>query len=213
MKVIRILVADPLELVAVGIGCWFSDVPELQMVGHSSTGIGLLNMLRSTPADLVLLEVSLPGMDGIDTARALRKQHPEIKILAHSALTEIEYVNSMLIEGAWGYLVKGTTREEMLAAIIAVSEGRRHISEAAQHNLAKGYTYTEKRMDGEYIGLTVREREVIRLVALERTNEEIGALLHVSAETVKTHRKRIMGKLNVRSVAGLVKYAVDRRWV
>jgi DNA-binding CsgD family transcriptional regulator len=79
--------------------------------------------------------------------------------------------------------------------------------------VAGGYAYTDKRIDGEYIGLTAREREIIRMIALERTNGEIAAALFLSEDTVKTHRKNLMTKLNVRSVAGLVKYAIDRRWI
>jgi DNA-binding NarL/FixJ family response regulator len=119
----------------------------------------------------------------------------------------------MLIEGACGYLVKGGPREELLLAINTVMSGKRFLSEAAQRSVDAGYAYTEKRMDGEYIGLTAREREIIRLVAMERTNGEIAAALFISEDTVKTHRKHLMTKLNVRSVAGLVKYAIDRRWV
>jgi DNA-binding NarL/FixJ family response regulator len=97
-------------------------------------------------------------------------------------------------------------------AIRMVSGGGQYISEAARLSVERGYSFTEKRMDGEYIGLTERERAIIRLIALERTNAEIAAALFISEDTVKTHRKHLMTKLNVRSVAGLVKYAIDRRW-
>lgn len=213
MSQVRVLVGDPLELVAEGLRCWMQDAPDVLIVGHASTGKLVLDRLEDSGVDLVLLEVSLPDMDGIDTARAIRKKFPNVRILAHSALTDIEYVNSMLIEGAGGYLVKGAPKEEYIIAIRSVMSGADHVSLAAQASIANGYRYTSKHPDGEYIGLTQREREVIRLVAMERTNEEIGALLNMSAETVKTHRKRIMGKLNVRSAAGLVKYAVDRHWI
>jgi two-component system, NarL family, nitrate/nitrite response regulator NarL len=110
-------------------------------------------------------------------------------------------------------VVKGTGKEELIEAIHTVMRGERFISPAAQESVKAGYKYTEKRMDGEYLGLTEREREIIRLIALERTNGEIAAALFISEDTVKTHRKNLMAKLNVRSVAGLVKYAVDRCWV
>jgi len=207
------MVADALELVCDGLRVRLSDRDDIHVVAHASTGNRVLELLATTPMDLVLLEVSLPGMDGIDTARAIRKQFPQVRMLAHSSLTEIEYVNSMLIEGACGYLVKGGPREELLLAINTVMSGKRFLSEAAQRSVDAGYAYTEKRMDGEYIGLTAREREIIRLVAMERTNGEIAAALFISEDTVKTHRKHLMTKLNVRSVAGLVKYAIDRRWV
>ncbi len=207
-----IIVADPLELIAEGVKSWLSGEDDLAVIAHARTGNELLALLRERQPDLVLLEVSLPEMDGIDTMRTLRKAHPEQSVLAFSALTDIEYVNSMLIEGAVGYLVKACTREELLLSVRTALNGERFLSEAAKASIAKGYLYTEKRPDGEYIGLTQREREIIRLIALERTNGEIGAALFISEETVKSHRKRLMNKLNVRSTAGLVKYALDRKW-
>lgn len=213
MEGTRIVIADPLELIAEGVRSWLQGVDGMQVTGHVRTGTELLDFLRRTPADLVLLEVSLPGKDGIDTMRAIRREFPGLRVLAFSALTEIEYVNSMLIEGACGYLVKGGPREELVQAIRNCAQGQRFLSQAAQVSVANGYRYTEKRPDGEYVGLTAREREIIRLIALERTNSEIGAALFISEETVKSHRKKLMTKLNVRSSAGLVKYALDRRWV
>jgi DNA-binding NarL/FixJ family response regulator len=207
-----IIIADPLELIAEGVRAWLKDEVDLRIAGVARSGKLLLDRLQSEPPDLVLLEVSLPEMDGIDTMRAVRKAHPHLRVLAFSALTDIEYVNSMLIEGACGYLVKGGPKEELIHAIRAALTDERYLSPAAQESIARGYKYTEKRPDGEYVGLTQREREIIRLIAMERTNGEIGAALFISEDTVKSHRKRLMTKLNVRSTAGLVKYALDRRW-
>ncbi len=213
MPTVRIIVADAQELVADGLRYRLAGEPGLKVVAHVGTGKALFEYLKEQVADLVMLDVSLPGMDGIDTARMLRKKHPEVKVLAHSMLVEIEYVNSMLIEGARGYLLKNTPKAELLEAIATVMEGDRYLSDAVRKSMEKGYKFTEKRPDGEYIGLTEREREIIRMIAQEKTNDEIGAALHLSTETVKTHRKNLMTKLNVRSVAGLVKYAVDRCWI
>jgi two-component system nitrate/nitrite response regulator NarL len=210
---VRIMVADPLDLVAEGLRNRLADLADMIVVAHADTGLRVLELLALLPVDLVLLEVSLPGRDGIDTMRAIRSDHPNVRVLAHSSLTDIEYVNSMLTEGALGYLVKGGSGEELQLAIRTVMGGERYLSAAAQSSVETGYAHTEKRMDGEYIGLTAREREIIRLVALERTNGEIAAELFISEDTVKTHRKHLMTKLNVRSAAGLVRYAIDRRWV
>lgn len=213
MTAARIIIADPLELIADGLRSWLAGMADLELIAHVTSGTDLLALLRRQPCDLVMVEVSLPGMDGIDTVRALRNEHPKLPVLPHSQLTEIEYVNSMFIEGANGYLVKGASRTETLDAIRSILGGGKPISEAARRSMEQGYAYTGKRPDGEYIGLTAREREIIRLVALERTNGEIAAALFISEDTVKTHRKNLMTKLNVRSVAGLVKYAIDRHWI
>lgn len=213
MTPVRLIVADAQQLVADGLREHFANEPRIVIVGHARTGKALLNMLGTVQADIVLMDISMHEMDGIDTTRQLRRTHPAIKVIAHSALTDIEYVNSMLIEGARGYLVKGCTDQQLLDAVELVMDGGRYISDAARESVAKGYAHTDKRMDGEYLGLTQREREIIRLIALEHTNEEIAAQLFLSVDTVKTHRKNLMAKLNVRSTAGLVRYAVDRCWV
>ena len=101
----------------------------------------------------------------------------------------------------------------MHEAFEAVSDGEQYLSEQARKSVEKGYQYTDKHMEGDYIGLKDREREVIVCIAKEMTNKEISEKLFISVETVRTHRKNLMNKLNVKSAAGLVKYAVDRRWV
>jgi len=213
MTPVRIIVADAQQLVADGLREHFSNEPRLSIVGHAPSGTALLSLLGSVRADLVLMDISMHDMDGIDTTRKLRTLHPAIKVIAHSALSDIEYVNSMLIEGACGYVVKGCTDQELLDAVELVMDGGRYICPVARDSVTKGYQHTDKRLDGEYLGLTHREREIIRLIALEHTNEEVAAALFISVETIKTHRKNLMAKLNVRGTAGLVKYAVDRCWV
>ena len=210
---VRILVGDPLELIADGLRMRLSEYPEFQVVGFAGNGRDVLSFIEKNTVDLVLLEVSLPVMDGIDTMRAIRKSHPGITVIAHSQLTEVEYINSMLIEGALGYLTKDGTKEELMLAIRAVMNKEKFVCNAARQSMERGYAYTEKDPNGVYIGLTMREREVIKMVALEKTNGEIAAALFISEDTVKTHRKHLMLKLNVRSAAGIVKYAMDRRWV
>lgn len=213
MKRIRILVADPVELIYDGLCARLAASPDLELVGHAADGVAALERIAQLHPDLVLLEVTLPGKDGIDTMREIRKRWPWMRVIAHSARLEIEYVNSMRIEGAQGFLAKNAPATEIIQAIRKVMAGEEHLSEAARDSIERGYKFTRKRIEGEYVGLTERERAIIRMVAQEKTNEEIAAALFVSPETVKTHRKHLMAKLNVRSAAGLVKYAVDRHWI
>lgn len=213
METVRIMVVDAEPLVADGISKRLALLPKFEMIGHSRTGSAVIGMLAELCPDLLLMDVSLPEQDGIDTMRQLHANSPGLKVLAHSALSEIEYVNSMLIEGAHGYLLKGGTTEEMVEAIEAVLAGGRYISPIARASIEGGYQHTGKRPEGEYVGLTAREREIIRLIAMECTNSEMASLLFVSEDTVKSHRKNLMTKLNVRNTAGLVRYAVDRRWI
>lgn len=213
MRTVRLIIADPLPVVAAGLSIWLKDHVRYQVAAHVRTGRELLERLRNDRFDVVIMEVSLPELDGIDTMRAIHRDHPEQIVLAFSDLLEIEYINSMLVEGATGYLHKGCGTEELRYALSEVLSGRRYLSDHAQKVVDRGYAHTSKHPGGEYIGLTAREREIIRMVASEHTNEEIAQALFISVDTVKTHRRQLMTKLNVRNSAGLVRYAVGRRWV
>ena len=208
-----ILVADQLELVCTGLRDLFGPDPSLEIIGYADSGLAVLEFLEQNQVDIVLLDVSLPGKDGIDTTREVHVKYPKQILIAHSLLLEIEYVNSMLIEGASGYILKGAELEEFQLAFKTILAGGEYISEAAQEERDKGYAYTDKRFDGEYMGLKMREREIIKCIAREMTNKEIADHLCLSVETIRSYRKSLMSKLNVKSAAGLVKYAIDRRWV
>ena len=209
---ITLLVADELELVATGLNELLKD-SEFEVIAFAQTGKEVLSWMEHNNADLLLLDVSLKKMDGIDTTREVHRLYPNQKIMAHSRLSEIEYINSMLIEGASGYILKDADLEEFLLGLRTVMKGGTYLSPKAQESVDQGYSYTDKSMDGEYIGLSKREREIIKLIALEKTNKEIADKMFLSIETIRTYRKSLMTKLNVKTAAGLVKYAVDRRWV
>ena len=208
-----IFVADQLDLVAAGLRDMFRDDESYEVIGSANNGNDVIAFLDTNSVDFVLLDVSLPGKDGIDTMREIYRKNSNQKVIAYSLLNEIEYINSMLIEGARGYIVKEASLEELHEAFEAVSNGEQYLSEQARNSVEQGYQYTDKHMEGDYIGLKDREREVIVCIAKEMTNKEISEKLFISVETVRTHRKNLMNKLNVKSAAGLVKYAVDRRWV
>jgi len=214
MKNTRIIVADSYKLIAEGLRSVLADEVGLDIVGFAKGGEELLKILRNDKmVDLVIMEISMPELDGIDTMRAIKKEFPHIKVLTYSALNEIEYINSMRIEGAHGYILKNDDDHELISAIKSIVNGNTYFSPSVKESIKSGYSNTTKGLKGEYIGLKKREREVIILIAQERTNEEIADELSLSAETIKTHRKKLMVKLNVRSAAGLVKYAMDRGWV
>lgn len=208
-----ILIADRLELVYSGLKELFASDPDYEVVAYASTGHQVLQYLSSNSVDIVLLDVSLPGKDGIDTVREAHVKYPDQILIGHSILTEIEYVNSILIEGGSGYIIKGADLAEFKLAFETISNGGEYVSEPARLEREKGYTYTDKTFDGEYIGLKPREREIIKCVAKEMTNKEIADELCLSVETIRSYRKSLMTKLNVKTAAGLVKYAIDRCWI
>ena len=209
---VKILVADELELVAKGLQELFSGSC-LDIVAYAQNGKQVIKWLDENTADVVLIDISLPEMDGIDTTRAIHRKNSKQLLIAHSSLNSIEYINSMLIEGCSGYILKDSALEDFETAISECKAGRQYLSPQAAKVVEDGYSYTNKRMDGKYIGLTAREREVIRRIALEQTNQEIADALYLSIETIRTYRKSLMTKLDVKTAGGLIKYAIDRRWV
>ena len=192
----------------------FDKEEGVEVVDFARGGKEVIKVLRKDKMiDLVIMDVTMPELDGIDTMRVIKMKFPDIKVLIYSALNEIEYINSMRIEGAMGYVLKTDDEEELIIAVSALIHGDEYFSPSVQESVDTGYAHTSKDLKGDYIGLKNREREIITLIAQERTNEEIADELCLSASTVKTHRKKLMVKLNVRSAAGLVKYAMDRGWV
>lgn len=214
MKCARIIVADSSKLIAEGLRSILANEQGLDIVGFAMGGNELIKILRKDElVDLVIMDITMPELDGIDTMRMISDMFPNIKVLAYSNLTEIEYINSMRIEGAKGYVLKNDDDEEVISAIYSIIDGNNYFSPKVKESITKGYAHTSKDLKGDYVGLKKRERQIITLIAQERTNEEIADELFISAATVKTHRKKLMVKLNVRSAAGLVKYAIDRGWV
>ena len=214
MNSIRIVVADCNKLVEHGLRSILSREEGLDIVGFAMGGNELIKILRKDEmVDLVIMDVTMPELDGIDTMRVIKEKFPDVKVLAYSNLDKIEYINSMRIEGAKGYVLKTDDDNELISAIYSIIDGNNYFSPTVKASIDKGYAHTSKAIKGDYVGLKERERQIITLIAQERTNEEIADALFISAATVKTHRKKLMLKLNVRSAAGLVKYAIDRGWV
>lgn len=214
MKSTRIIVADRYKMVAEGLKSVLNKMEGLEIVGFARGGKELLKVLRKdNMIDLVIMDVTMPELDGIDTMRVIKKKFLDIKVLTYSALNEIEYINSMRIEGAMGYVLKTDEENELINAVTAIIDGDKYFSPSVQEAINNGYDHTAKDLKGDYIGLKKREREIITLIAQERTNDEIADELCLSPSTIKTYRKRLLLKLNVRSSAGLVKYAIDRSWV
>lgn len=213
MERTKVAIAEGSTLAAEGLKGLMAQRDDMELVAMAIGGKSLLDQMQGQEVDLVVLEVTMPEMDGIDTTRTLKKRFPGIRIVAYSALNSIEYINSMRIEGARGYVLKEHDDHSLFEAIRLVMGGHEYLSPEARTTVEKGYDHTFKDLRGAYVGLTEREREIITMVAKEKTNGEIAEELFLSLDTVKTHRKNLMTKLNVRNVAGLVRYAVDRGWV
>ncbi|MCB0815257.1 MAG: response regulator transcription factor, partial [Flavobacteriales bacterium] len=157
MSSIRVVIADGDPLAAEGVAERVRSLDGLEVVGIVDNGRALLERMADLDPGLVIMEVSMPGMDGIDTMRAIHRIRPDLPVLAFSTLCSIEYINSMRTEGAAGYLLKHGPADELGKAITTILSGQEYLSEEAAREVERGYRFTSKELGGEYIGLTERE--------------------------------------------------------
>lgn len=211
MKPIRILVADDHKLVRKGISALLSDEADLNVVGEAECGEDVMKFLdeKSDDVDLVLMDIHMPGMNGIDATKAVTSKFPSIKVLGLSFQIENRYVTKMMEAGAKGYILKNTDREDLINAIKSLHSGNiyfsREISEQMLSKMMSKPDTNKKVSDHE---LSQREKEVLVLIAEELTNTEIAEQLELSPRTVDTYRRNLLEKLNVKNTAGLVREAM-----
>ena len=206
----RLVLIEDHEMVRAGFRMLIESQPDMTIAGEAGSGDEGLELLARAPADVVLLDISMPGLDAAETARRLKKEHPGMAILVVSIHTSQAYLLEMLDAGVDGYLPKRAAADELLEAIRTVRAGQRYIHPDLVGTLVDGYrqrTGVETHPD-DVAGLTPRQRQVLRLVADGLTSQQIGEKLGLSSRTVERHIANIMGKLGVRSRVDLVKYAI-----
>jgi len=204
---IRVLIADDHGIVRGGIRRILEDREDIQIVGEASDGQKAIQKVRETAPDVVLLDISMPGMDGIDVTKQLKAIDPEVRILILTMHAEEQYAPRLMRAGAMGYVTKHAAPEDLVKAIHVVHSGRRFISPTLTENLA--WRYLGGRADlGPVDCLSDRELQVLCLLAKGNTNQEIAGFLHLSVKTINTYRGRVLEKLNLRNNAELTLFAV-----
>lgn len=200
---IRILVADDHEIVRDGLKRILGAAGDLQVAAEAADGDQALAFVRANDFDVAMLDMSMPGLSGIDLIKRLKAEKPKLKVLVLSMHGEQQYAARALKAGASGYLTKDSAAEQLVQAIRKIAAGGVHISEAAAVSLVAG---------GEpQRALSDREFEVLRLLASGLGPTEIGERLHLSVKTVSTHKTRILEKLNLTGTADLVRYALENK--
>jgi len=207
MKRTRVLLAEDHHLVRAGIRSILEDMPGLEVVAEASDGPEALKLVALRAPDIVLLDIALPGMNGLDAAARIARDHPRVRVVILSMHANEEYVSQALRAGAVGYLLKDSTVPELGLAIAAVQRGETYLSPAVSRRVIEGYV-RQSQADGPLEGLTPRQRDVLRLIAEGRSTRDIATALGVSVKTVETHRAHLMERLDIRVVAGLVRYAI-----
>jgi DNA-binding NarL/FixJ family response regulator len=210
MNSYRIVLADDHVILRDGIKHIIQERPDLCVVGEASDGLELLRLLKRQATDMILLDISMKGLRGIEATREIKSSHPEIKIVILTMHKKRSYIQHALAAGADGYLLKESTGDELFDAITCVRSGGSYISKSLSKELTsqmlKVYRNGMKSQKGT---LTVREKEILKLIAEGKSSKEIAELLFISIYTVNNHRANIIKKLKMKKTADLVKYAIQ----
>lgn len=202
-KPIRVLLADDHALVRAGIKALLDNTPDIQVVAESGDGIQTLESIKATAPDLVLLDISMPGLSGMEVLERLNEEYPKVRVIILTIHDDPAYAVAAVRAGADGYLPKKAAGEELVRGIRAVMQGETYLSpEISKASMAeyKSTVHSEE--------LTPRQLDVLRMIAEGYSTKEIARGLNISAKTVETHRALLMQRLNIHDVAGLVRYAI-----
>ncbi len=212
MSKIRVLVVDDHAIVRDGVRMILEAQSDIEVVGEASDGKEALEKIRRLSPGVVVMDIAMPGMNGLEATTAIKRDMPGVQVLALTMHADHEYFFEVLNAGASGYVLKGGSSADLLAAIRAVSEGGVYIHPSVAGNLVSDFL---KRMEpGEekarYDGLSERERQVLTLIAEGKTSQQIAEELFLSVNTVQTHRAHIMEKLHLHNRTELIRYALRR---
>jgi two-component system response regulator NreC len=207
MKRIRILLADDHAVVRQGFRMILSAHPDLEIVGEAGNGREAVDLAASLRPDVVVMDVAMPELNGIEATRRLTADNPHVRVVALSMHKDSVYVREILRAGARGYLLKDSVADDLVAAVRAVAGGEGYLSPAISNAVLDDY---RKHVTDPIDLLSSREREVLQMLAEGKTNKEIAVILNLSVYTVDAHRGRIMEKLNVHSINELVRFAVRK---
>lgn len=210
MPPIRILIADDHTLVRESLVGLLQADGDVQVVAQAADGIETLEKAALTRPDVVVCDLSMPRLGGIEVVRRLREALPNTHVLVLTMHQEDEYVLQAVRAGASGYLVKDSAGSELLAAVRNLHAGRAHFGSQAARALAQQLQHPERMLDDPYGRLTAREREVFHLIAEGMTTKEVARKLDISAKTAENHRARVIEKVGVRNTAELVRYALRK---
>ena len=212
MRTLRILLADDHTVVRSGLRALLERQNNFEIVGEAQNGRETVSLCASLQPDVVVMDVGMPLLNGIEATKALLKQSPSTGVVMLSMHSDESYVMRSLQAGARAYLLKDSAPSDLLSAIEAVSHGKSFFSSAIRHLLAEDYVRVlrQKGAVDSYELLTMREREILQLLAEGKTNKEVASSLNISLYTVETHRSNILEKLGIHSPAELILYAVRK---
>jgi len=203
---INLFIVDDHQLVVDGLRSLLNNEERYTIVGCSNRPKEVMDMLAELEVDLLLTDINMPEMSGVELTRNVKKKYPHIKVLALSMFGERQVIKEMLDAGISGYILKNTGKQELIEALEKIAKGQTFFGEEVTRELMKSF-----RTNDEGAHLTNREIEIIRLIESELSNKKIADLLFISERTVETHRKNIFRKTGTQSIVGLLKYAYEHK--
>lgn len=208
MEKLKIIVADDHTMFLQGIISLIEHESSIKIIGKAVNGIEVLNILRIEKADIIILDISMPEMDGIELSKILKKDYPSVKIIIVSTHSNAKIISRLIRIGVNGYLLKNAEKNELLNAIYTVADDQNYFSEEVTDHYVNNSKKIERQISN-LIELSSREKEILILIAQEYNTLEIAEKTFISFNTVNTHRRNLLSKLNAKNTAGLVKYAVE----
>jgi two-component system, NarL family, nitrate/nitrite response regulator NarL len=214
-KKVRILIVDDHEIIHNGIKDILRSEEEYDIVGHAFDGQEAIEKTKALNPDLIMMDISMPIMNGIEAVKAIKELNVGARIIALTQHSDNEYITEMFKAGANGYLLKNSRKDEFIEAIETVLKKRRYLSYNLSEQLINSSIDNNKQAPAsqETIHLTRREIEIIQKIAEDKNNQEIADELFISLRTVETHRRNLMQKLKVKSVVAIIKYAVSNKLI
>ncbi len=212
MNKIRILLADDHTILRDGIRALFEDEPDMECIGEAEDGRTTVRMACELQPDVVLMDIAMPLLNGLEATYQIKRQNPQINVLILTMHDNEEYIRQVLAAGAMGYILKDAAARELLGAIRAVHRGEAVLSSAVTRLVIEDYLrWGNTHPEDSSNCLTPREREVLQLIAEGYTNKQIAEILCISIKTVQAHRSKLMQKLDLHDRAELIKYAIQKK--
>ncbi len=210
MAAYQIVLCDDHVMFREGVRGVIEIMPDLQVTGELGDGLELLEFMKTANPDMVILDISMPNLQGIEATKALKLTHPQVKVLILTMHKSTEHLIRAFSAGADGYLLKENARADLIAAIDKIRQGKTYVSPLITDLIGEMFVHKKGRSNGAAAPLTSREIEVLTLLSEGKSSKEIAELLFISAMTVQNHRANIKKKLQVRKNADLVKYAIQK---
>ena len=204
----KVFIVDDHNVVIEGILSLLQNLPEISVCGYAKTATDCIHFMEKNEVDVILMDINLLDMSGLELCKRIKQTHPEVKILALSTFNQMSYINKMMANGASGYLLKNITKDELIEAIQSVMEGNIY------HSFEVNEIIKTAQKNNEHLPiLTKRENDILKLISEGFTNPQIGEKLFISPDTVDSHRKNLHTKLRVNNTALLVRYAIEHELV